>query len=153
MFRLWIIAAVLFVCAVGIVSYPGIEEEFRVANTDFDALVKELGGYSVVPTFRHVARGTSGVDYEIREGLCWYKIEDFRRLFPEYKDISDHVLEEKLYAQVGQPLQHPHPWRRVMATTGLAFGIPLAVLIFGYSLAWALAGFRSSPAENKEGSR
>lgn len=38
---------------------------------------------------------------------------------------------------------HPRPWAKVAQTAGLAFGLPMAVLAFGYSLSWALSGFRS----------
>jgi hypothetical protein len=38
LFRLWVIASVLFVVGVGVVSYRGIREEFRIAYTDWDAM-------------------------------------------------------------------------------------------------------------------
>ena len=86
---------------------------------------------------------TSGVDYTTgKDGLCWYKMPDFRRLYPEYKDLSNQVLSEKLYAKVGQPLQHIHPWHKVFKTAAIAIGMPVAVLLLGWSLLWALAGFR-----------
>jgi hypothetical protein len=144
MFRLWIIASVLFVIAIGLVSYRGLREQFRISHTDWDAVAKQYGGYSLVPTFCHLARGNPGTDYETRGDLCWYRIEDFRLLYSEYKDLNDQVLSEKLYEKVGQPLEHQHPWRNVAATAGIALGVPLAVLIFGYSLGWAFAGFRGS---------
>jgi hypothetical protein len=34
---------------------------------------------------------------------------------------------------------------KVVETGGIAFGVPLAVFTFGWSLLWALAGFRRTP--------
>jgi hypothetical protein len=42
--RLWIVVSILFVICVFAVSYPSLREEFRIANTDYDAIDKELGG-------------------------------------------------------------------------------------------------------------
>jgi hypothetical protein len=77
------------------------------------------------------------------QNLCWYKAEDFRRLYPEYKDLSDKALSEKLYQKAGQPLQHTHPWKGVITAAAVAFGVPLMVLGLGWSLLWALSGFRT----------
>lgn len=63
MFRLWVIASVLFVIAVGVSSYSGIRQEFKDAYTDWDAVVKEYGGYTLYPTDCEKARGTAGTDY------------------------------------------------------------------------------------------
>jgi hypothetical protein len=71
-------------------------------------------------------------------------MEDFRRLYPEYKDIADKVLSEKLYEKAGQPLKHVHPWESVAKAAGIALGVPLAALVLGRSLLWAFSGFRSS---------
>lgn len=151
-FRLWVVASVLFVIGVTVASYSEIREEFKIANTDYDSLAKEFGGYSLFPNFCVKARGTAGIDYSMDNGLCWYKIEDFRRLYPEYKDMSDRALSEKLYAHVGQPLQHIHPWYKIMTRAGIAFGVPLAVFIFGCSLSWAVAGFRGNlPRDRGQG--
>jgi len=78
------------------------------------------------------------------QSLCWYKREDFRRLYPEYKDLSDKVVSEKLYEKAGQPLKHIHPWEGVMKAAVVGLAVPLAVLGLGWSLLWAFAGFRSA---------
>ena len=148
MFRLWAIGSVLFAIAVGAVSYSSITAEFRNANTDWDTEAAKFGGYSLLPADCSKARGVAGTDYTYskNDALCWYKTEDFRRLYPEYKDLSDAVLSEKVYAKAGQPLRHFHPWIKVMTTAGMAFSVPLAVLALGFSLFWAFAGFRSPSA-------
>lgn len=144
--RLWVVASVLFAIGVGSASYSGICQEFKNANTDWDAEVKSYGGYSLLPADCGKARGTAGADYENtrNDGLCWYRTEDFRRLYPEYKDLSNRALSERLYAKPGQTLEHFHPWNTVMKAAGIAFGVPVAVLVLRFSLFWAFAGFRGS---------
>ena len=146
MFRLWVVASALFLVGLGAISYSDIHEEFRNAYTDFDAAAKELGGYTIYPTDCDKARGVAGSDYSVSGGLCWYKMEEFRRLFPEYKDVSDHVLSEKLYAKVGRPVQYFHPWVKLSKTVAIAISVPIAVLALGWSLSWAFAGFRRPPS-------
>jgi hypothetical protein len=51
-------------------------------------------------------------------------------------------LSEKLYANVGQPLKHFHPWRKLVETAGFAIAVPLMVLALGAALFWVFAGFR-----------
>jgi len=145
-FRVWVVASVLFVIGVGVISYGGIRQEFKNANIDWDAEVDKYGGYVVLPTDCGKARGRDGVDYDNsrNDGLCWYRTNDFRRLYPEYKDLNNKALSEKLYAKAGLPLEGIHPWNMVMKTACIAFGIPLAALALGFSLFWALAGFRDS---------
>jgi hypothetical protein len=142
--RLWIVGSILFVICAFAVSYSFLREEFRIANTDYDAMAKEIGGSSLVPTDCGRARGVLGTDYSETQNLCWYKSEDFRRLYPEYKDLSDKALSEKLYEKAGQPLKHVHPWESIGKVAGVAFGVPVIVLLIGLSLLWALSGFRSA---------
>ncbi len=61
------------------ISSTALREEFRIANTDYDAIAKHLGGYSLLPTDCAKARGVVGSDYSETQNLCWYKMEDFRR--------------------------------------------------------------------------
>ena len=142
LFRLWAITSVLFMLCVTVISYSSLREQFRNESIDWDAEVARYGGYTEEPTFCNVARGVSGKDYEERDGLCWYRSEDLRRLYPEYRDISNKDLSEKLYAKVGQPLHHEHPWRSVERTAALAIGLPLGLLALGWAVLWAVAGFR-----------
>lgn len=141
LFRIWLVASVLFVLCVAGFSYNGIRQEFRNASTDWG-----WDEYMLLPVDCEKARGASGANYEVGkdDGLCWYKVKEFRRLYPEYKDLQTGTLSEKLYAKVGRPLKKIHPWRKVMETAGIALGGPLAVLALGASLLWAFAGFRGS---------
>ena len=64
-----------------------------------------------------------------------------RRLYPEYKDLSDNVLMRKAYAVRGIAVPTTNPWATLGMWVAIAFGIPLVVLILGSSLVWAFSGF------------
>jgi hypothetical protein len=81
-------------------------------------------------------------DFSTDNGVCWYAAPKFRELYPEYKDLSEAELTKRLHEKVGIPLKQAHPWRSLAGAIGLVFGIPLAVLLLGAALSWALAGFR-----------
>ena len=149
-FRLWVVLSVLFVIAIAVISYSDIHTEFRNAYTDWDADFAKYGGYSLLPADCEHAKGTLGIDYERNDdGLCWYKFYDFRKLYPEYKDLSNHEFERRVYAKAGRPLTEFHPWIKVAKTAGVAFGGPFAILALGYALSWAIAGFKSqTPTPN-----
>jgi hypothetical protein len=126
------------------VSYSDIHTEFRNAYTDWDALAAKYGGSSLLPADCAKVRGTLGIDYTRNEdGLCWYEFSKFRLLYPEYKDVSDKELSKRLYAKAGKPLIGLHPWVKLAKTVTIAIGVPLAFLALGWSLFWALAGFKS----------
>jgi len=57
LFRLWVVASVLFIIAVALVSYSGIRNKFHIANTDWDAIAERFGGVSLLPVFCDLARG------------------------------------------------------------------------------------------------
>lgn len=73
---------------------------------------------------------------------CWYDVKIFRKLYPEYNDLSNDDLSAKLYEKIGQPLKVFHPWRRLRMAALVALGIPFAFLLFGSALFWALLGFK-----------
>jgi hypothetical protein len=149
-FRFWVIGSVLFVIAVAAISYSDVK-------THFESAASMKGWENVegfVPVICGNARGVFGTDYTakfddllpsgLRPGAtCWYAMSKFRPLHPEYSDLSDEELTSKLFKEVGIPLNSPHPWTTLLNWIGIAFGIPLIVLILGTALAWALSGFRA----------
>ncbi len=164
-FRLWLIASVLFIVTVTVVSYDGIRDEFHNANTDWDAEFAKFGGTTIwpvlcttpkeydasgkplpnllaTPTSPPAARGIPGTNYTDRNGTCWYDSKTFRKFYPEYNDLSNRELGKKLMAAAGTPLIEFHPWHKVLETAAIAFGCPLGVLILGWGLVWAFAGFK-----------
>lgn len=143
MFRLWLVFSVLFVIGVGAASYIRIRNEFRIADTDLDALAKKYGGTNLLPVNCAEARGTMDRDYSSSEGLCWYTMENFRRFYPEYRDLSDRVISDRVYAKAGIPLRKAHPWEALLDAALLAVGIPLIILALGFGFAWVISGFRT----------
>jgi hypothetical protein len=145
-FRLWVVLSVLFVIGVGAVEFSSVRDAFRKAQSDAE-LSDKYGWALLLPTDCSKARGILGKDYERHEdGLCWYDVPRFRALYPEYKDLKDSDLGDRLYAKAGVPITKPHPWQTVAKVASIAFGIPIFVLLLGASLFWAVAGFRSRPA-------
>jgi hypothetical protein len=86
-------------------------------------------------------RGTEGDDFDKREGKCWYSLQTLRASFPEYADLSDYAVSKKLYEKSGVKWD-VFPWSKVLETAAYALGAPLLILALGWSLIWALSGFR-----------
>ncbi|WP_439373156.1 hypothetical protein [Bradyrhizobium sp. DASA03120] len=148
--RIWIILSVLFAIGVAIVSYKEVSGEFEKASLDFSQV-----GILMLPVDCREARGKSGVDFEPPDRPwnayaatpnCWYKLPDFRRLYPEYRDLSETALSDKLYDKAGIVRTPARPWRALGMALAIAFAVPLFVLIIGVALGWALSGFRTKPS-------
>jgi hypothetical protein len=145
-FRVWVILSILFVIAVAIVSYTDVSREFEWASLDFSSTSTVM-----VPADCKLARGKAGTDYDTPDRWngyaphCWYQMPTFRRLFPEYGDLSDDVLTSKAYAKAGIELKPARPWRALGIALSIAFGVPLVVLALGAALGWAISGFRPKP--------
>jgi hypothetical protein len=154
LFRLGIVGVTLFVIAAASISSSGINKRFHVALQEHTS-----GGEVVVPQLCFNARGVAGIDYSTQEGRnpgpwdvskkpnpfdnCWYAMSKFRSLYPEFKDLSDNELTQKLYADHGVMTRDlPNLWETLGTVAGIAFRIPLVVLILGTSLVWAFSGFR-----------
>jgi hypothetical protein len=147
-FRLWVLGSVLFVIGVAVTHYDLVASEFKRAKER-----KEWSevGLILIPIHCKDARGNSNTDYTGREGpwsdyskegQCMYKIGDFRRLYPEYNNLSDNDLANQLYERAGRPLNaEPEPWHFVAWAVAIGIAFPLITLIFGWAVAWALSGF------------
>ncbi len=96
MFRLWIVSSALFVLGVSAASYNAIREEFRLSDIDYDVFAEKYNGHKLLPVNCGEALGVAATDYSLNEGTCWYETAIFRRLYPEYNDLKDHDLSEKL---------------------------------------------------------
>ena len=118
-------------------------------GTPPDTLPADFNGWDKTPvgsTPRDVGPRTKYAtpDFSVFEHYCWYEMQKFRTLYPEYKDLQDYDLNVRLYAAAGQPLKQFRPWTMVMEQASVAFGIPLAVLVLGWALVWAFRGFAVS---------
>ncbi|MGJ5075510.1 hypothetical protein [Bradyrhizobium oligotrophicum] len=146
-FRLWVLLSALFIVGVAVVSYRDVSEEFEKASMDFSSV-----GTLLVPIDCKGARGTAGTDYEAahldgsaNKPICWYKMPDFRRLFPEYKGQSDDSVSYKLYASAGLETHPARPWSALLIAASIAIAGPAITLFLGTALGWALLGFVPKP--------
>ncbi|MGR9413693.1 hypothetical protein [Rhizobium leguminosarum] len=153
LFRLWLVLSIMFAGAVGIVTVPGIIADFRSAS-----LQKSMSNDTLmVPIICDQARGTLKTDYS-PEGsqtdvnpfdTCWYELPKFRTLYPEYKDLTDDDLSDRLYEKLNLPINHnpaPQPWLTLARAIAFAVGGPLSVLVIGGAFVWAFSGFSRSKA-------
>jgi hypothetical protein len=98
----------------------------------------------MVPVDCSEARGKVLSDYsKEKDGLCWYEMPKFRAQYTEYNDLKDDQLSDRLYKKAGIPIMPIRPWSKVTQAVGIALGVPVAVLIIGWSLVWAISGFRN----------
>jgi hypothetical protein len=168
-FRLWLVLAALFVIATAVVSFPDVKSEFKkaAADADFvpdvpvactDARGKIGGDYLRDPSpppqappspptadkdpFADLRASSPG--YEARDNNCWYSINKFRPLYPEYKDLTDDQVSDRLYEKAGFPRIPPaSPWTLLSKVIGIAIGVPLIILAIGSALGWSFGGFFS----------
>lgn len=143
-FRCWIVFSLAVALLTAVVTYHSVSSEFRKA-----ALIREMERTSIalIPIVKGNARGDTkdyncdGDDPANSFNTCWYQIPKFRELFPEYRDLTDDDLLEKTYRKMGQPRTPARPWSALVEALAFGLGMPLAVLIVGGSLYWAIAGF------------
>jgi hypothetical protein len=133
----------LWVIGVTIVSISPIKEEFVGASST--RWIHDHGYKSDLPFIcSSDIRGVLGQDYRMDEqtNLCWYEMDRFRVLYPEYKDLSEQVLENDVYRKAGIPLREFKPWRKLGVQLAWALLIPLAAFLLVWSMMWAFSGFR-----------
>jgi hypothetical protein len=140
LFRLWIVGSALFVLAVAFVSYSSIKSEFdAVAKKPDLAASAELADevyrrfYSDMPR-EQFDKKTSDPKVIARLEAIIAKIEPSR---PLSQWTEDELLAVLTLPDTGRA----HPWTTVGMWAGIAFGIPLVVLVLGSSLVWAFSGF------------
>jgi hypothetical protein len=138
-FRLWLVFSILFVIGTAAVFYRDVRSEFEKAAVIANSIL-------MVPVACNDARGKAGIDYEVfddpsKTNKCWYQVPKLRALFPEYKDLADDQLSDRLYQKAGIQTTPVSPWSLVTRAASIAIGVPLIVLAVGSALGWSLAGF------------
>jgi hypothetical protein len=147
LFRLWVVFAAVFVIAVGVTSSGGIGAAFEQASIRKDVIT----GGPMVPVDCANARGFLWTDYwkEKEDHQCWYPIARYRELYGAYKELDDDALVATLYEKAGMPRADSlDPWIKLVETAAVAVGAPLAVLVLGWSLIWAISGFFPAAASS-----
>jgi len=140
LFRLWITFAIIFIFAAIMLNFDNL----KYPKTKFDLTTATL----MLPVDCALARGKRGKNYinNLEGGYCWYKISEFRKLFPEYKDLPDEKLSEQLYRSVkrkSEPDNHLF-WNAIHNVLIYGFGIPILLLVLGFCLKWVIAGFKKN---------
>jgi hypothetical protein len=134
--RLWLVCSALFVVAVFGLSYDRLINEFQDPWWDV--------GILMIPIKCEQTRGIKTVDYTNdigRSDHCWYELPKFRKHFPEYMDLSDADLSDRLYQKAGMETTRRDPRGVLLNSLGIALGIPVAILLISSAFFWAFAGF------------
>lgn len=144
--RAWVVIAIIWVGAVGLLSYSHLA--FLIGG-EWRKDTPMLPVSCVAPDGSG-PRGSEGTDYvrNLETGepwsayTCWYGLPRFRALYPEYADLSDSDLTNKLYQKI-DPNYSPNSGviRAVTNLAAQALLPPLGLLIAGIAVAWVAAGF------------
>jgi hypothetical protein len=146
LFRLWLVFSVLF--AIGAVSFNYIKGEFDQLSFK-EAMKNDI---LMVPVDCSLARGAEKTDYikdinPSARNACWYQSPKFRRLYPEYADLTDDkLIGAKPYSKILGPASQkwdPSPIRAILVVAGIAIGVPRSASIgydIGLGLCWIFQG-------------
>ncbi len=142
LFRLWVVFACLFVVGIGVASRYSISREFEKAGEMKSQRANIIrSGVLRVPCS---VPGHMAFDFsEKADGFCGFNIRKFRTQHPQYRDLNDDQLLDRLCEQAHINIKSPfHPRRRVTKVAAIAVGVPGAMLILGLALLWAYSDFR-----------
>lgn len=150
-FRVWVAISLLWLCGIGAVSGPAVHKEFQASRLNADIKTFKL----LLPVRCAETRGEANKDYTTiqysepgpweKYATCWYQVEDFRRLYPEYADLGVEALSDKLYDGAGISRKRTDPWGMLRQTL-LVVALPIVALFaLGYVLIWVGAGFSFRP--------
>lgn len=136
MFRLWVVLSVVWISCVTFASFRTIETEFARGEKR-----PSPAGLWLPVQCDDRLRGVEGNDYVRNRYACWYQSKAFRIQYPEYSDLEEGDLENRLYEKLGLI----DAWQRVLNASILACAPPIAALFMSAALYWVLAGFRGKP--------
>ena len=136
LFRLWLVLSCLWAIFIIAVSFGPVREEFAKGTS-----MRKLDAASWVPDEPVDCAMARGTEYRREDSLCWYSLPTFRKLYPEYADLPEKDLSEKLYAKARIPLTPIRPWPMLWEKVALAIGPPVGILVLGWAFLWALSGF------------
>jgi hypothetical protein len=156
LFRLWLVFSIFWIAGVGLLGADTIKADKWWKGNEW----WEDPPLAFLPVQCGDARGVKDKDYEAQQAFepwniyrtpstaCFYTVENFRRLFPEYKDLSREDLSKKLYAKLDwAPAFDGDRFEHTKTVTSAALIPPLATLLCGSLIFWAFAGFSSKSEE------
>ncbi|MBB3446425.1 hypothetical protein [Rhizobium sp. BK379] len=146
LFRLWLVLSVLWIVAVGFMSWESIQRDEWWSG--------DPNVFADLPVHCENASGSADVDYYRREApepwnayrtpgsACWYSEHRFRQLFPSYNSISHAKLSEMLYQNLGWEMaRSSDKYDRTKSAAMTAFIPPAFTFVIGAALVWAFSGF------------
>lgn len=148
-FRVWLLISGLYVLAAVVLFYSPVVERFNLSPALWGA--KQM----LMVDCRAEIRGTENTDFQkyplVGYGgieVCIYEPEKFRRLYPEYRDLSIDDIEARLNKRLNLPTPTAYgaAWEILRAPLGWTLIPPLALLLLGLGVYWSMAGFRRSEA-------
>jgi hypothetical protein len=143
MFRLWVVVSVLIFVATGFLSYADVKQA-----QDWKELEKLTAHDTLMlPVDCTNLRGVKG-DWEgdLDAGKCWYSLPKFRKLYPEYADLTDKQLSKQLYDKAGMPTKSPDgPILVSLQRAGIAALLSGLLLLLGCTIRWIWRGFKNHP--------
>lgn len=122
-----VIGNLAFAMFVAVTSYDRISREFQKAWTS--NVAKGFGRTLLSPCGLRCRPLLLRHGLSKNEGRCWYEIPKFRKMFPEYRELNDEELSDRLYEKAGIEITPARPWTLVVAAAAIAIGVPVAVLI------------------------
>lgn len=149
LFRLWIVAAVIWISAIGFGQYPQVSQQFAMdlLPEGFELEVPVDCKLTVGLMEKQAKREPEGPwiahrrDKDRRNCLVAESLA--RLLLPQYAGLSRADLADTLDAQAEtKNAPWPRPWDRLWTALSYAFVPPFLLLIFGSALLWAIRGFR-----------
>ena len=141
LFRLRIVGSALFVLAVAFVGYTEIKEQFTaVASMSKAEWPVQLAGFRQrYPQYNHLSDALL-MDAFYQKLYSDLTREEFDKRMAAAKSVIDPENLAQLEKAVAD-IRVSNPWATLGTWASIALGIPLAILILGSSLAWALSGF------------
>jgi hypothetical protein len=130
LFRLWMVGTALFVISVASISYSSIKAEFDAVASKPQAgpsILKPVTDPALIAQLEAAPSATLPRELD-------------------YDPFAPRAAPNPWAAP--HPWAVPDPWASVGWATGIAFGIPLVVLMLGASLVWAFSGFAATTRPN-----
>lgn len=148
LFRLWVVLTVLWVAGVILVGWNNITDDPAWGGQPW--LASPIASF---PVLCSEARGAAGVDYvakvanepwnQYRDNrqACWYDAAKFRQMWPEFKDLSDNDVLDRLYTDLGWYHSSFDPLHNTKIVLMKALIPPAVIFVIGGLFVWAFAGF------------
>ena len=154
LFRSWVVVSLLWVA----VTSPIV-----VGMASGDKWLKgsewwETEPLNLLPVRCEDARGQAGTDYQRTVAFepwnrfrspgeaCFYTLENLRSLWPEYASIERSDASKALYDKIGwSAVFEGDRFEGTKTAALIAVAPPIAMLLLGLLVMWAVAGFRNRP--------